>query len=248
VSIEPTVVVSITCVLALAFAVETALGFGAALITVAIGSFVIDDLREILAMTVPLNLLLSLYLVGRYRRHVDGRFLFTRLLPLMVLGMPIGIYAFTAVDASLLKRSFGAFIVVVAALELHRMRVAAPPRPVSTPVEVGLLLLGGAVHGAFSTGGPMAVYVTSRVLHDKNVYRATLSSLWLVLGSVLLATYAFDGRITTTTLTSTALVSPGIVVGMAAGEMLFRRVPVDVFRRIVFVTLLLSGLALVIRG
>lgn len=245
---ELTVVVSIACVLMLAFAVETALGFGASLITVAIGSFVIGDIRELLAMAVPLNLLLSIYLVGRYHRHVDRRFLFTRLLPLMALGMPVGIYAFTAFDPSLLKRLFGAFIAVVAALELYRLRQASPPQPVSTPVEVALLLLGGAVHGAFSTGGPMAVYVTGRVLHDKSAYRATLSSLWLVLGSVLLVTYALDGRITSHTLTTTLAVSPGILVGMVVGEMLFRRVPAEVFRRIVFVTLLLSGLALVIRG
>ncbi len=245
---SPFTVVSIACVLVIAFAVETALGFGAALITVALGSFVVTDLGELLPMIVPLNLVLSTYLVGRYHQHVDRRFLFTRLLPLMALGMPVGLYVFSAFDSSLLKRIFGVFVAAVAALELYRMRKSETPAPVSTAAEVTLLVLGGVVHGAFSTGGPMAVYVTGRVLHDKSVYRATLSSLWLVLGTILLGSYVWEGRVTTASLGSTAIVSPGIVIGMVLGEYLFRRVPVQAFRQVVFVALLLSGLALSVRG
>lgn len=238
----------VACILAVAFAVETALGFGAALITVALASFAMDDLRELLAMIVPLNVALSVYLVGRYHRDVDLRFLLTRLLPLMALGMPIGFFVFEYADESLLKRLFGTFVAAVAALELYRMQRRAPQTTLRRPMEIGLLLLGGAVHGAFSTGGPMAVYVTSRVIDDKARYRATLSALWLVLGVTLLATYLFTGRLTPTTLERTAMVSPGIVVGMVAGELLFRRVPAETFRRIVFATLVLSGLALIVRG
>ena len=245
---SPVTVVAIGCVLVLAFAVETELGFGAALITVALGSFIVTDLGELLPMIVPLNLVLSTYLVSRYHQHIDKRFLFTRLLPLMALGMPVGLYVFSAFDSSLLKRIFGIFVVSVAALELYRMQKSGKPAPVSTAAEVTLLVLGGVVHGAFSTGGPMAVYVTGRVLHDKSVYRATLSSLWLVLGAMLLGTYVWTGRVTTESLGSTAIVSPGIIVGMVLGEYLFRKVPVEAFRRVVFIALLLSGAALAARG
>jgi uncharacterized membrane protein YfcA len=215
---------------------------------VTLRTVLVTDLREILAMTVPLNLVLSTYLVGRYYQHIDRAFLFKRLLPLMLLGMPVGIYAFTALDASLLKRAFGVFVAGVAGLELYRAIQKVKPHPVGTGVEVGLLLTGGAIHGAFSTGGPMAVYVTSRVIHDKAAYRATLSALWLVLGTVLLGSYVYEGRVTTGTLTQTLTVSPGIVLGMVLGEVAFSRVPADLFRRIVFVTLLCSGLALLLRG
>lgn len=245
---EVTALVAIAAVLACAFAVETALGFGAALITVALASFAMDDLRELLAMIVPLNVALSVYLVGRYHRDVDRRFLFKRLLPLMALGMPLGWLVFEWADASVLKRLFGLFVVSVAGLELYRMGKGEEKRAIALPTEIALLFLGGVVHGAFSTGGPMAVYVTGRAIEDKSRYRATLSALWLVLGTVLLVTYLVTARITAVTLERTALVSPGIVVGMVVGELLFRRVPAETFRRIVFATLVLSGVALVVRG
>jgi hypothetical protein len=162
--------------------------------------------------------------------------------------MPLGWLVFEWADASLLKRLFGIFVVSVAGLELYRLGKGEAKRPPTRATEIGLLLLGGVVHGAFSTGGPMAVYVTGRAIDDKSRYRATLSALWLVLGSALLATYLVTGRITGTTLERTALVSPGIVVGMVAGEALFRGVPAETFRRIVFATLVLSGVALVVRG
>lgn len=234
-------------VCALAFAVETALGFGAALITVALGSFLVD-LGELLPAFVPLNLCLSLYLVSRYHRDVDRGYFLRRLLPGMALGMPVGLFVFSALDASLLKRLFGLFVVLAASLELWRLREAAPRRALGPAAALAMLFAGGVVHGAFSTGGPMAVYVTGRVIEDKARYRATLSALWAVLGTVLVATYAATGRITAATGSITLILVPSILLGMVLGEAAFRRVPVGTFRRVVFATLIVSGAMLAVRG
>ena len=241
------VVVPLALVCALAFAVETALGFGAALIAVSLGSFFID-LGELLPALVPLNLALSFYLIGRYHREVDRAFFLRRLLPAMALGMPIGLLLFTSVDASLLKRLFGVFVVLAAGAELVRMRGTAQPRSLGPVGTLAMLFAGGVVHGAFATGGPMAVYVTSRVIDDKARYRATLSALWATLGLVLVITYAATGRLTATTGTMTLALVPSIVLGMVMGEAAFRRVPVAMFRQVVFGTLVLSGVTLVVRG
>ena len=248
------VVVPLAVVCTLAFTIETALGFGATLITVALGSFFLD-LSEILPALVPLNLVLSGYLVVRYARHVDRRFLFTRLLPFMALGLPIGIYAFSALDASMLKRAFGVFLVGVSVLELYRMRAsslsslgAGHPKHLDAWSERALLLAGGAIHGAFATGGPMAVYVTSRVIEDKNVYRATLSALWTILNVAMLASYAWQGQLDATTAGLGVGLLPSIAIGMVVGELLHARVPAKTFRGVVFGMLCLAGVVLVLRG
>src|SRR5262245_29563931 len=93
----------LACIVAVAFAVETALGFGAALITLALGSFLID-LEELLPALVPLNVVLSYWLVARNHRDIDRRFFLRPLLPAMALGLPLGLVLFELVDASLLKR------------------------------------------------------------------------------------------------------------------------------------------------
>ncbi|MBN8610695.1 MAG: sulfite exporter TauE/SafE family protein [Deltaproteobacteria bacterium] len=234
-------------VCAIAFTTETALGFGATLITVALGSFFLD-LAQILPALVPLNLVVSLYLVVRYGRHVDRSFLAKRLVPFMALGLPIGLFAFASLDASMLKRAFGVFLVGVSVLELYRMRVDSPVKHLDTWSERALLLAGGAIHGAFATGGPMAVYVTSRVLEDKNVYRATLSALWTILNLAMLASYAWRGELDGSTAGLGVCLAPSAAIGMLLGELLHARVPVATFRTVVFGMLVLAGLVLVLRG
>ncbi|MBX7190541.1 MAG: sulfite exporter TauE/SafE family protein [Sandaracinaceae bacterium] len=241
------IAIPLALVCALAFTIETALGFGATLVTVALGSFFLD-LEHILPALVPLNLVLSGYLVARYVKHVDRAFLGKRLLPFMVLGLPVGIYAFSSLDASLLKRAFGVFLVGVSGLELYRMRVASPVKHLDAWTERALLVAGGAIHGAFATGGPMAVYVSSRVIEDKNVYRATLSALWVLLNLVMLASYAWQGALGDETAGLAVCLLPSIAIGMALGELLHARVPAKTFRAGVFVMLCLAGSLLVLRG
>ena len=241
------VALPLAVICALAFSIEAALGFGATLIAVALGSFVLD-LDALLPALAPMNLALSLYLSIRYRAHVDRSFLFTRLVPLMGLGLPIGMFVFAHADPSLLKRLFGAFLIAIAVLELFRLGRPGDDKRLGRSAEIGMLMLGGMIHGAFMTGGPMAVYVTGRVLTDKNRYRATLSALWAVLNTVVLASYALGGRLTAETAGLVATLVPSIGVGMVLGEVLFRRVSETAFRRTVFTMLLASGALLVVRG
>lgn len=232
-----------------AFTVEAALGFGATLIAVALGSLFLP-IDALLPSLVPLNLAISFWLVARYWREVDVTFLTRRLLPLMALGLPAGIALYRVADAALLKRLFGAFLVVVSSVELRRMRATrgASPAPLARAVEVAMLLAGGVVHGAFATGGPMAVYVTSRAVTEKGAYRATLCVLWAALNLVLLGSYAWAGDLDAGTLTLSAALFPSLALGLVLGEIAHHRVPVPVFRAAVFVGLALAGLMLLVRG
>lgn len=243
-----TLVVPIALAAFLGFSVETVLGFGATLIAVAIGSFFVD-LETLLPAIAPLNLMLSSYLVVRYHREIDRRVLFGKLVPFMALGLPLGVALLWVADASLLKRLFGAFLVAVSALELSRARRAAEVgAPLGRIAEAALLIAGGAIHGAFMTGGPMAVYVATRVIHDKGRYRATLSALWAILNTVLLVLYAWRGDLGPSVRGLSLALLPSIALGMLAGELAFRRLPTAAFRTMVFVMLLASGVALLVRG
>jgi len=232
----------------LAFSVETVLGFGATLITVAIGSFFVD-LELLLPAIAPLNLILSTYLAGRYHGAIDRSVLFGRLVPFMALGLPLGLALVWIADPSVLKRLFGAFLIAVSTIELWRARRSSEvDAPLPRVAEAALLIAGGAIHGAFMTGGPMVVYVASRLIHEKHRYRATLSALWVILNLVLLVLYAIRGQLDGAVRGLSLALLPSIALGMLAGELAFRRLPVAAFRTMVFVMLLASGVALVVRG
>jgi uncharacterized membrane protein YfcA len=168
----------------------------------------------------------------------------------MVAGLPIGLFAFQALPASWLKRALAAFILVLVAVELSRIRSAeAPPKPLARPVALALLFLGGLLHGAFATGGPLAVYVAGRDLaHDKARFRSTLSALWLALNLVLLATYAALGKIDGASLRMSLALAPPLALGLGVGEIVHARLPVRAFRPLVFVLLGVAGVVLAVRA
>lgn len=231
----------------LAFTTEAALGFGATLVTVTLGSLVMP-VDVVLPAFVPINVLLSMRLGWANREHMRLDIVFRRILPLMAIGLPVGIIAFAELDAGVLVRIFGAFVVALALLELWRARRPQPPsQHKGTLFEGALLVLGGIVHGAFGTGGPMVVYVSGRLMPNKAEFRATLAALWLILNLILFVSHVVGGRFTTGSAWLAAAFIPALLLGLVFGNALHHKIPAERFRPIVFVTLAIAGLVLVLR-
>jgi uncharacterized membrane protein YfcA len=230
-----------------AFAVEATIGFGATVITVAMASLIVP-IERILPAFVPLNLILSGYLVARGWRHVDKKLVVWRVLPAMALGMPIGMLAFRVLDERWLRLILGAFVTVLSLVELARKgRAAASSLP--RALELALLAIAGAIHGAFASGGPVVVYVVGRrIASDKALFRATLSFLWLILNLVLAVGYLQEGKLDVSALRDSLALAPGLLLGLVAGEKIHERVSSDGFRTAVFVLLLLVGVVLSARA
>jgi uncharacterized membrane protein YfcA len=125
-----------------------------------------------------------------------------------------------------------------------------PPaaRPLATAPAAVLLVLGGLIHGAFGTGGPMAVYVAGRQLTDKRVFRSTLSALWLLLNGVLVVTYALGGYLTVQSAKLSLVMLVPLLVGTVVGEWTHQRLKGRTFAMLVFAVLLVAGLALAVRS
>lgn len=229
-------------VVALAFTVEAALGFGATVIAVALGALVwpIDTL---LPAFVPVNVLLSARVVLRDVRAVRLDVLFGRIVPWMALGFPLGAWLSTVVDPSVGKRGFGALMIGLAALELAG-RTVRPHGARANATLVG----AGVVHGMFATGGPLAVWVTASLLPDKAAFRGTMSALWLLFNVVLLGAWAWTGKLGVASATTSAVLLVPLVVGLWAGEHLFGRLDPATFRRAVFAGIGVAGVVLLIRG
>ncbi len=199
-------------------------------------------LGELLPVFVPLGLLLSSWLALRGRAHVDRRLLLGRILPWMGLGLAVGLFVFERASGELLRRAFGAFVVTLAALELWRLvRESSVARELPQPAATAALLGAGVMHGMFSTGGPLLVWALGRSLPTKRAFRATLSCVWLVLGSALTTAYALNGRLDGHSLRATAALVPVLGVAIAAGEWAHHRLDERRFRFVVYTLLLAAG-------
>lgn len=233
-----------------AFAVEATLGFGATVIAASLAVFFVP-IQELLPVFVPANLVLSLSMIARHHRDIDRRLLLRGILPLMALGMPLGLWLAHAANGRKLEAAFGVIVIALAAPELVRsVRAAgaAPRAPLPAPLRAAALFCAGIVHGTFATGGPLVVWVADRAGLDKGRFRVTLSALWAVLGAVLLVTFAAQGRLSVATGTrSAALVLP-VLLGVVAGEALHARLEARRFRQVVTALLAAIGTVIVARG
>ena len=231
-------------VVAVAFFVETITGFGGTVVAVALASFFVP-VREYLPAHVSVNILLSSWIAVRDRASIDWSLLGRRVLPAMLLGFPLGAWAFSGLSehARAFEAAFGAFVASVGA-----WRLLAPGRTLGPVAANGTLGLAGIVHGAFGTGGPMVVMAISRLGLDKHAFRATLSALGVVLSVGLLAVYAHDGVLGVQSARTSVVLVPGLIVGLALGQRVHARVDAGRFRRGVDATLTLAGLLILARN
>jgi hypothetical protein len=230
------------CILVVAHIAETTLGFGATVIALALGVHLVP-LETLIPVLVILALLQSIWLVARWFRHIEWRILLRHILPAAGVGIPIGIWCRELADESQLRTILGAFIVVVSSVELVRLfRGKTLGGEFHWYSRIPLLAAGGIFHGLFATGGPLIVYYASRQLRTQTSFRATLSTLWLVLNTVLLITFFINAQIGSETIKMTAIVLPGLLAGIVLGSLI--RVHELTFRKITYGLLLVSGLVL----
>ena len=232
----------------LAFLTEAAVGFGATILTVTLASHLIP-LKVLLPAFVPLNMLLSLWVVVSHHEQIDRARLTRRILPAVAVGMLLGMGAYRLGSPEGLLLAFGAFVLVLSSVELVRaLRTERPPERMPAWRSMLMLGAGGLIHGMFGSGGPLIVYVAGRQLHDKGRFRATLAALWLILNAVLLVSYLLSDELNTQTLTTSAMMLPMLGLGIVVGERAHKLLPQRAFRVTVWLVLLIAALIRVARS
>lgn len=229
-----------------AVVVEASLGFGATVITVALGSLLFP-IATLLPAFVPVNMGLSACVALYQRKAIDRRLLLRWVAPWMSLGLPLGLLLFRFGDNRALTSVFGSFVIVLSLVELWRHSHPGPEEEISAGKAKGLLVLAGVAHGAFAAGGPLAVYVAGRQLSDKRAFRSTLAALWLIMNGVLCTGYALGAQFTRQTAGLSVACTISLVGGIAVGEWLHRRVKPSQFSPLVFSLLLVVGALLVVK-
>ena len=162
------------------------------------------------------------------------------------LGVPLAVLLFQRLDPHLFQVAFGLFLAAYSTVML--MRPCSQTTVVSRRShEVAVGFLGGLVGGLTAMPGAVpTIYCDCRGA-SKVVQRATVQPFILAMQVLALTLMVLHGDIDAGIgdLVVTAL--PGLVVGVAAGLLLYGRVPDAGFRRAVLFLLLTTGLGLAAR-
>jgi len=229
-------------IIVVAFFVRGIAGFGSGLIAIPLLAQMLP-----LSVVVPLVGLLD-YLAStshgiKHRQAIVWRDILP-LLPFTFAGVVSALYLFHTVDADLLRKALGAFIVLYAFYTLfssgpgfHGRRWWAIPAGA----------FGGLIGTLFGTGGPFyVIYFRLRQL-DKTAFRATIATLFLIDGSSRITGYFFSGFYSGETMYLLAAALPIMVVGMYLGGHVHTNISQQGFQRAIGILLVGSGMALLLR-
>lgn len=195
--------------------------------------------------------LLCLYIVVIDYKHIIWKE-YIRIVGFLILGLPIGMWLFSSLPEGILKRLLGIFMIIVAIRGLY---MAFGPKAKDTGNEANVqkttkakeyllnlvLFFGGIIHGAFSSGGPFVIIYAAQALPNKSNFRATLCTVWLTLNFIMIINNIRQGIMTGPTLELILWTLPFLVTGMVLGNYAHNNINGDVFKKLVYVVLLLSG-------
>lgn len=195
-------------------------------------------------LAVPVIAVLALgnsgYVAVHCRHHVRR----TIVLPLVaggLLGLPIGIYFLSRIDAEAMKFAIGTLMLLVAAMMLTGWSAPMRRQAVALPF-VGTL--SGFLSGSTGLGGPPIVLFLTSQETKKEVFRGNIVAYFTIQGTVGVFAYAYTGLLTSEAFWLTLVFAPTMVVGSYLGIRMGDRISEKGFRRIAIVVAGGMGLAL----
>ena len=196
-----------------------------------------------------LGLLSGVYVFAGNRRHVNWQEL-KKIVLIMAAGILGGILIKGLFEGKeqLLYKLLGLFVIFLAVQGLyHCFRTTdKPPKPASKYSTL-ILPVAGVVHGIFVSGGPLLIGYLTKKITDKTAFRATISTVWVFLNSLILFDDIRSGLWTLDLLKIQLISIPCLLAGMFLGGKLYAKMSQQLFMKITYVLLFLSGVSLLVK-
>lgn len=223
-------------------------GGGLGVVAVPFLALVVDPVQ---AAAIMLPILCTMDLMGlwAYRGKWNSQLLWV-LLPAAIIGIGIGTATYKYMDVASLRLLVGTIAVVFSLNYWLKRRRGKEQEPKPHSVLNGGFWSAVAGFTSFVShagGPPVNVYLLSLKMH-KTVYQATTVIFFTTVNYVKLVPYAWLGQFDTTNLTTSLLLLPLALVGMKLGIWLHHRVPDELFYRLAYSLLMITGIKLLYDG
>ena len=229
----------LTTVTLVAGAVQSATGFGFAVIAVPFFLIALDSLSAI-QINIVLNLFNALVVAPKIWRAAP-QLLLRGLIGGTLLGLPAGMLAYLYADLIHIKIGVAVLIIGFA---LHLMVSARHDRIIRDPGTRGTWFTGGvsgALSSALAMPGPPVLIYLSHFRIEKEAFRAVNLSLYVVSYACALSLQATVGQMSLSTWSVSVVLIPLAALGGLIGHRISPLLSERLFRAIVLATLVITG-------
>lgn len=204
-----------------------------------------------------LGLLSGIYVLAGHKDQVCWKEL-KKIVAVMAVGIlaGIGIRGAFAGKEQMLYRLLGIFVIVLSVQGIWKIRAAQVTKgPAAesqasgkdSPLLAVLLLLAGIAHGIFVSGGPLLISYLTKKITDKVSFRATISTVWVFLNTMILVDDIRTGLWNPSLLAVQAVSVPFLLAGMFLGSRLYARMSQTLFMVLTYILLFVSGVLLLLK-
>ena len=230
----------IGAILFLAAFTQSLSGFGVALVAMALLPNLLG-MQKSIALVALLGFLVNLGVLLRYWRSLQ----FKTMLPLILaswLGVPLGIFLLRRLDERITLPLLG---IIIAGYALYALSGLKLPTLTSRAWAYGAGFFGGLFGGAYSTPGPPVILYASCQDWERDAFKGNLQAFFIQVGLIVVVGHWASGSFTPDVWELFWRGLPWLLVGIVTGLSMDRWINPEVFRKIVLVLLVITGLRLV---
>jgi uncharacterized protein len=232
--------------LLLAYGLRGSTGFGGALGMAML--VVVLPIKTVVPAWTLLSITSSLAILGADRKLIAWRDVLP-FLPWCMVGIAVGLYFFTTLDAGTLAQLLGAMVFAYSAHALwssfRPVGGWALPKPLVVPLNG---LAAGATGTVFGTMASIffVMYLSARKL-AKGAFRATMSAMLLSMATARGVGYWVVGEFTRDSLIVFAAAFPIMLIGITIGNRIHLAISELMFKRVVGATLMACSIPLLLK-
>lgn len=236
-------IVMLSIIVAIAAFLQTSIGFGFAVLAVALLPL-LYPYGSAIALVQAIGLVNTVSLSLRYWRSIQWRVMLPLLIPTLLFGTFFTVVSFS-METELLRIGLGVLLIILA---LYFLRIAGT-FTVKPSVTGGAIMgvISGISNGLFGIAGPPAALYLLPAVDDTRAYLATIQMYFTLCNLVNLAfrisNGAFDGGYRIEILVGWISVAMGTLAGLWA----FSHLKLLALKRVVYVFIGLNGIWIVIQ-
>jgi uncharacterized membrane protein YfcA len=205
----------------------------------------VGSLRFFVPLVALLDAVFVVWNAAKFRKQANYRELIA-LLPTTIIGMIGGATMLLFLPERILLLTLG---LLITAYGIYRLLAKEQRGKLNKFVAVPLGLLAGALTATFGTGGPVYVAYLSGRIFDKSELRATILGLLLLTTLLRLGIFAAGGLYNNAHIWIWAALLVSVAFfGVKLGHYLHDRLKSESLLKLIYLTLVMSGVLLIIKN
>ena len=217
------------------FFFESIFGFGGGLIAYSFLSFFFE-IKEMTMAGLYIGTFASLYIAFGSRKHFEIK-IFTKLIPIALLGSIIGVYIFIYFSSKILSTFFGIilFFLAIKMIFFDKYKFSKSLRSV-------FLFIGSISQGAFGIGGPFVVSAIRDEFKSKSSLRATMAIYFLFCNVLRISQMLFANKLEIDFFAKISWTIIPVFVAIYFGHCVHLKIKDEIFKKGVATIVLLASI------